>query len=61
MANVNRQTDNRDAKRRRRRREVRRLIAAMVADSGAAQGQSPPSGDVAREIRALRRRMRTSG
>jgi hypothetical protein len=61
MANVNRQTDNRDAKRRRRRREVRRMIAALVEDSRTAQGQGQQPEGLARKIRVLRRTMRVNG
>ena len=61
MANVNRQTANRDAKRRRRRLEVRRTIAAWEAENLArtARGEQPE--DLTRKIRALRKQMRVHG
>jgi len=61
MANVNRQTANRDAKRRRRRLEVRRTIAHWEAENRdkAARGEQPE--DLTRKIRALRKQMRVHG
>ncbi|MBI1913625.1 MAG: hypothetical protein HYS12_02550 [Planctomycetes bacterium] len=61
MANVNRQTANRDAKRRRRRLEVRRTIARWEAENRdrAARGELPE--DLTAKIRALRKQMRLHG
>ena len=57
MANFNRQTDNRKAKRRRRRAEFVRTVAKLEAEnSGAKKSQ-----DLARTIRTLRRTMRVNG
>ena len=61
MANVNRQTANRDAKRRRRRREVRKTIAKWQAESNAAQARGEKTEDLTRQIRELRKRMRING
>ena len=58
MANFNRQTDNRNAKKRRRRREVNRTIEKWTAEAQAS-GEKPA--DLARKIRVLRREMRTQG
>jgi hypothetical protein len=60
MANFNRQTDNRDAKRRRRRAEVRRKAAKMQAENQAAQSRGEPAVDLKRKIRELRKEMRVS-
>jgi len=61
VANVNRQTANRDAKRRRRRREVCRTIARWEAENRdkAARGEAPE--DLTARIRALRKQMRVHG
>lgn len=58
MANFNRQTDNRKAKKRRRRREVNRTIEKWQAEAKTS-GEKPP--ELARRIRELRREMRTQG
>ena len=58
MANFNRQTDNRKAKKRRRRREVIRTIEKWQVEAQAS-GEKPA--ELARRIRMLRREMRTQG
>src|SRR5262245_6803999 len=61
VANMNRQTENRDAKRRRRRLEVRRTIARWEAENQdrTARGETPL--ELTRKIRALRKQMRVNG
>ncbi len=61
MANVNRQTANRDAKRRRRRLEVRRIIARWEAENRDKAARGEPPEDLTRKIRALRKQMRVHG
>ena len=57
MANANRQTERRKAKRRRRRLEVKRILAKWEAETTAAP-QGEPASDLARKSRTLRRTMR---
>ena len=57
MANFNRQTDNRKAKRRRRRAAFVRTVAKLEAENSGAE----KSQDLARTIRTLRRTMRVNG
>jgi len=61
VANVNRQTANRDAKRRRRRLEVRRTIAQWEAENLARSARGEQPEDLTRKIRALRKQMRVHG
>ena len=57
MANFNRQTDNRKAKKRRRRREVNRTIEKWQAEAQTS-GEKPAT--LARRIRELRRELRAT-
>jgi hypothetical protein len=61
VANVNRQTGNRDAKRRRRRREVRRTIARWEDENRAREARGEQPEDLTRKVRTLRRQMRVNG
>jgi len=61
VANVNRQTENRDAKRRRRRLEVSRTIARWEAENAARSARGEQPIDLTRNIRDLRKQMRVHG
>ena len=61
MANFNRQTDNRKAKKKRRRREAIRTAEKWQAEAKEAEARGEKPVDLDRRIRELRRKLRHTG